>query len=217
MHLIAVRHGESTWNAEARWQGQADPELSELGRRQARAVGARLAVTKVDAVVSSDLTRAAETARAVAEPHGLDVVLRPDLRERDVGEWTGLTRSEIVERHPDQWAAYRRHLDPPLGGGETTRDLHARIGAALDAILDEDPGAGSDAVVVVVGHGGTVRAIAYSALGLTPEPGRPMALLAPGNTAIAEIGYDSRGLRLRSYNDTAHLYGVGATETALDA
>lgn len=216
MRLLAVRHGESTWNAAGRWQGQADPGLSDLGVQQARALGRRLADVGVDAVISSDLARALETARAVAAPHGLDVVVRKDLRERDVGAWTGLTRNEIVERYPEAWAAYREHLDPPLGGGETTRELHARIAAALDDIVTA-AGPRSSTTTVVVGHGGTVRALAYATLGLEVEPGRRMALAAPANTALSEIGCDARGMRLHSYNDSAHLFDVGSHATALDA
>lgn len=215
VRLITVRHGESTWNAAGRWQGQSDPALSELGRSQVQVLAARLATQRIDAVVSSDLARAVETARAIADAHGLDVELRPDLRERDVGTWTGLTRDEIVERFPDEWAAYRDHLDPALGGGETARELHMRISAALREILA--PTRGPDATVVVVAHGGTVRAFAYATLGLVPARGRPMVISAPANTAISEIGSDGRGLRLHSYNDTAHLYGVGEAATALDA
>lgn len=216
MRLLAVRHGESTWNAAGRWQGQADPGLSELGLLQARALGRRLAAVDVDTVFSSDLARALETARAIAAPHGLDVVVRSDLRERDVGVWTGLTHEEIVVRFPETWAAYLDHLDPRLAGGETTRDLHARIAAAFEAIV-ASVGTRTRTTAVVVGHGGTVRAMAYAALGLAVEPGRPMAVAAPGNTALSEIGCDARGMRLHSYNDTAHLFGVGARPTALDA
>lgn len=216
MRLLAVRHGESTWNAMGRWQGQADPDLSELGARQAFALGRRLAGADLAAVISSDLGRALQTARAIAGPHGLEVEVRPDLRERDVGTWTGLTRAEIVARHPDAWAQYRAHQDPAIGGGETNRDLHARIAAALEAIVvAADPL--SESTTVVVGHGGTVRAMAYATLGLTLEPGRPMALTAPANTAVSEIGCDRRGMRLHSYNDTAHLLDVGSHATALDS
>lgn len=216
MRLIAVRHGESTWNASGRWQGQADPGLSELGLSQARALGRRLATIGIDVVISSDLARAVQTARAVAAPYGLEVVVRADLRERAVGAWTGLTHDEIVARYPETWAAYREHLDPVVEHGETTRELHARIAAALDDIV-ASMGPPRNTTAVVVGHGGTVRAMAYATLGLVVEPGRPMALAPPGNTAVSEIGADTRGMRMHSYNDTAHLFGVGARPTALDA
>src|ERR687894_225034 len=99
--LLLVRHGESTWNARGRWQGWADPPLTDLGRAQAEAAGP--AAAPVDAVVSSDLQRARATAELMAVALGLDpaaVHVEPDVRERDVGDFTGLTRAEIEERWP---------------------------------------------------------------------------------------------------------------------
>lgn len=215
MRLITVRHGESTWNASGRWQGTADPGLSELGHRQAAAVAARLADVAVDAVVASDLVRAGQTADAIARVHDLDVEVRTGLRERDVGKWTGLSRAQIEESFPRQWAEYRRHLDPPIGGGETAAALHARVGATLDEIVSDARSRGHG-VIVIVAHGGPVRAIAYAALRIGVEAGLPMALAAPANTAIGEVHLDGRGLRLHSYNDAAHLVDVGANRTALD-
>src|SRR5215212_2370289 len=97
--LLLVRHGESTWNARGRWQGWADPPLSDLGRAQAEAAGP--AAAPVDAVVSSDLQRARVSAELMAAVLEIDEVhIERDLRERDVGDFTGLTRAEIEERWP---------------------------------------------------------------------------------------------------------------------
>src|SRR5687767_11323336 len=94
--VLLVRHGQSEWNATGRWQGQADPPLTDLGRRQARSAAAALGT--VDAVFASDLQRASETALIIAGELGVGpVVVDPDLRERDAGEWSGLTRVEIEE------------------------------------------------------------------------------------------------------------------------
>jgi broad specificity phosphatase PhoE len=147
--VLLVRHGQSEWNAAGRWQGQADPPLSDLGRRQAheaaRAVGA------VDAVWSSDLQRAAETAAIIAADIGVGpVVLDPDLRERDAGEYSGLTRDEIEERFPGYLAAHRR---PP--SWEPDEHLLARALRALHRIAAEVPGGD----VLVVTHGGLVYTI----------------------------------------------------------
>lgn len=215
MRLIAVRHGESTWNATGRWQGVADPDLSERGQAQAAAVAARLATIEIDAVVSSDLARALQTAAAIATPHSLEVEVRAGLRERDVGAWTGLTRAEIEERFPQQWRAYRSHLDPPIGGGESASALHRRVGTALRATV-ADAGSRGHSTTVIVAHGGPVRAIAYAALRLGVGVGVPLAISAPGNAALSTVVVDSRGMRLHSYNDTTHLVDVGADPTALD-
>jgi broad specificity phosphatase PhoE len=111
---LLIRHGQSEWNADGRWQGQADPPLTDLGRRQALHASRNLGV--VDAIVASDLQRASETALIIAGELGVGpLVLEPGLRERDAGEWSGLTRAEI-ER---DWPGY---LDPP------TADRHASFG-----------------------------------------------------------------------------------------
>ena len=144
--ILLVRHGQSEWNAIGRWQGQADSPLSDQGRLQAheaaRAVGA------VDAVWASDLQRAVETATIIAESIGVGpVVVDPDLRERDAGEFSGLTRPEIEERFPGYLAAHRR---PP--GWEPDEHLRARAERALRRIAAAVPGG----EVLAVTHGGLV-------------------------------------------------------------
>ena len=110
---LLIRHGQSEWNADGRWQGQADPPLTDLGRHQALHASRNLGV--VDAIVASDLQRATETALIIAGELGVGpLVLEPGLRERDAGEWSGLTRAEI-ER---DWPGY---LDPPPA------DRHAEL------------------------------------------------------------------------------------------
>ena len=144
--ILLVRHGQSEWNAVGRWQGQADSPLSDLGRLQARE--AARAVGAVDAVWASDLQRAVETAAIIAESIGVGpVVVDPDLRERDAGEFSGLTRPEIEERFPGYLAAHRR---PP--SWEPDEHLLARAQRALRRIAVEVPGGD----VVAVTHGGLV-------------------------------------------------------------
>ena len=97
--ILMVRHGQSEWNAQGRWQGQADPPLSDLGRHQAFSAAQR--VGSVDAIVASDLQRALHTARIISEQIGVGpVIIEPLLRERDAGEWSGLTREQIDEQYP---------------------------------------------------------------------------------------------------------------------
>jgi len=146
--LLLVRHGESTWNADGRWQGHADPPLSALGEQQARDAAAHLA--GIDAVWASDLERARRTAEIVAEQ--LNVALRVDvrLRERDAGEWQGCTRAEIEERWPGYLASGRR---PP--GFEASARLLARVLSAVTDIARREPGTS----LLVVTHGGVVRTL----------------------------------------------------------
>jgi probable phosphoglycerate mutase len=156
--VLLVRHGESTWNADGRWQGHADPPLSDMGVAQARAASSDVA--RVDAVWCSDLVRARQTAELCA-PTGVPVNKDPRLRERDVGAWTGLTRDAIEDQCPG-WLAAGRHPD----GWEEDAAVAARGWDALHRVLAAlPPGAGA----VVISHGGLIRAI-ESQLGVAPRP-----------------------------------------------
>jgi broad specificity phosphatase PhoE len=159
-NALLVRHGQSEWNAQGRWQGQADPPLTDLGRDQAR--HAARALGAVDLVAASDLQRAAETAAILAAELGVGPVLvDPGLRERDAGAWSGLTRAEVDERypgylqpHPDEgeptsWAPRR----PP--GWEPDDELLARAVEALRRVHVAAPGG----EVVVVTHGGLIYTV----------------------------------------------------------
>ncbi len=140
--LLLVRHGESIWNVQRRWQGQADVPLSPVGDQQARAVATRLPDGYLR-IVTSDLVRAARTAELLAEPRALPVTVDPRLRERHAGPWQGLTRVEIEAEWPGMLADGRRPDDY-----ETDDDL---LGRALDALADLDDGA------IAVTHGGVIR------------------------------------------------------------
>ena len=159
--LLLVRHGESIWNADGRWQGQADPPLSDRGKRQAAEAAGALGT--VDAVVTSDLERAAHTGAIIANLLGIEpVITEPRLRERDAGPLSGLTRPEIHEAFP--------HLlpDDPAGfhpgpdgrpawpeGWEADEHLWDRVEVALVALGRLSP----DGDIVVITHGGVIYAI----------------------------------------------------------
>ena len=156
--ILLVRHGETDWNLEHRVQGHTDVPLNAAGRDQARVLAEHLATASLVAVYASDLVRARDTAVIVAEGHGLDVTLDPDLREKDFGSWEGLTDVEILRRFPD---AVRGHW----GDGEATEAVAERAIAAIDRIRVLHP-AGP---VLVVSHGGPLRAIlAHLAVGHEP-------------------------------------------------
>ena len=164
-HILLLRHGQSTWNAENRWQGQADPPLSDLGEEQARDAAERLYDMGFSSVVASDLQRARRTAEILAESMGLDVRLEPGLREIDVGDWTGLTRSEIEARWPGEladWSEGRR--DSPLGG-ETRSHLAERARATLTRLAVE---ASAGDRMLAVSHGALIRNL-DRVLGLEPQ------------------------------------------------
>jgi broad specificity phosphatase PhoE len=143
--LLLVRHAETEWNREGRWQGHADPPLNEAGRAQAHALAATLAGEHLDAIYSSDLRRAAETAEILGAALGRPVTPDPDLREIDVGSWSGLTRKEVAERFPD-WDTH---------DGESLDELQARVVAAVRRIADRH----ADGLVLIVTHGGSIRSL----------------------------------------------------------
>jgi len=141
--ILVARHGETDWNREGRWQGWADPTLNATGRAQARQLADELRDTPFDAVYSSDLRRAFETAEILAG--GVPVVADAGLREIDIGSWSGLTRAEIDLRFPDG--------DRP--DGETHEQHGTRVRAAVIRIAREHLGER----ILLVTHGGTIRSI----------------------------------------------------------
>jgi probable phosphoglycerate mutase len=152
--ILLARHAETDWNRDQRWQGHADPPLNAHGREQATNLARRLDDVPLDAIYSSDLRRAYETAVAVAQGRGLAVVRNAGLREIDVGEWSGLTTAEIEVRYPEGFA---RHVDGGDGweNGESHAEMSARVVAAVAQITAAHPGGR----VLCVLHGGTIRAL----------------------------------------------------------
>ena len=164
-HLLLIRHGQSVWNAENRWQGQADPPLSPLGEEQARDAAERLAGLEFTGLVSSDLARARRTAEIIGEALGLPVQVEPGLREIDVGEWTGFTRAEIDAGWPGELADWSEGRSESPPGGESRTDLAARAQSSVRRLAaDAPPGA----TLLVVTHGALLRHL-DRALGLEPQ------------------------------------------------
>jgi broad specificity phosphatase PhoE len=161
--LLLLRHAQSTWNAERRWQGWADPSLSDIGRDQAQAAARALRGGGFGVVVASDLARARETAEIVAGVLGLgDVEIEPGLRERDVGAWSGLTTDEIEARWPGQLAAWRAGELTAIPEGEG--DIADRVVSAVERVSLLHRG---DTVLAVT-HGGVIRTLERH-LGVEPS------------------------------------------------
>ncbi|MDQ1403286.1 MAG: 2,3-bisphosphoglycerate-dependent phosphoglycerate mutase [Actinomycetota bacterium] len=155
--VLLLRHGQSTWNAQGRWQGWADPPLSDAGETQAKAAAALLAGFRFDRVVSSDLERARRTAEIISAELDLgDVLIEEGLRERDVGEWSGKTRPEIDELWPGAMQAWREgRLERPPGG-ESVAEMTARIIPTIERLSgDEDAGG----MVLALTHGGVIHLV----------------------------------------------------------
>jgi len=165
--IVMVRHSETDWNRENRFQGHADPPLNEPGRAQARELAAQLGTDWVTALYTSPLHRAHETARILAARLGLDVQFSDALKEVDVGSWSGLTRAEVEARFPDgfrRWLAWRHGWED----GESYDELGARVVNGLLAIAASHP----DERVLAVTHGGPIRSTLAAAAGVDFDEAR---------------------------------------------
>lgn len=201
MILYLVRHGESTYNVEGRLQGQSnEPRLSPLGERHAAALAAALAQQSIEAIFSSPLTRAMETARPLADALKLPIETDDRLKEINIGVFQGLLAAEIGDVHPEATARWRSG-DPDfrIPGGESRRDLMQRAGAALEAIR-----AKSFRHVAVVAHGGVLAAALKSLLGV-PAERNPFMLY---NGSISRLEWESQ-VKLMTLNQTDHLRSAG--------
>jgi broad specificity phosphatase PhoE len=178
--ILLARHGESDWNRDGRWQGQADRPLTDRGLAQARSLADRLSEIELDAVYASDLRRARDTADIVARARRLEVHTLPGLREVDVGSWSGLTREQVQRRFPD---AYRRWTagDEGWDEGETYEQMSARVVSAILELAANHAGGR----VLVVAHGGSIRAVHAAALGLDILAYRRVQRVEPNATLSA--------------------------------
>ena len=161
--IILVRHGQTEWNRVERFRGVIDVPLNEAGQAQARAVGARLSRLPITAVYSSPLSRARETALAIADPLGLPVRPLDGLRDIDYGEWGGLSPAQVHERYPDlvaAWYAAPHTICPP--GGEGLDDVLKRAMGAVLQVVSEHP----NETVILLGHVSLNRVVCCAMLGL---------------------------------------------------
>lgn len=200
--LIFVRHGETTWNQELRYQGQCDSALSELGLLQAEKVGEFLKGRKIDAVYSSDLGRAVLTAEKIAQHHGLVPILDERLREMSFGVWEGLTRAEVLAKYPDLYQArYEDRLKRRIPGGELPGEVVERLHRFLDECLPKHEGE----TIVAVSHGGALRLVLASLLHI---PLGHSSCLSQSNAGISELIYKPGGpcpWQVVTINSTCHL------------
>ncbi|MDP6099924.1 MAG: histidine phosphatase family protein [Dehalococcoidia bacterium] len=199
MRLILVRHGQTQWNVERRFQGSSsDIELNEQGRRQAWAAGEAMKAEKIDAIYSSPLSRARDTAQQIAQHHDLQVTLETDFTEIDGGDLEGSPFGQLPEEHPAFWKQWREGTGSiSCPGGESLDDVMERAWAALRRIRDRHHG---DTVVVVC-HTFTVIALFLRALDLAPGLFRRLRLEVGSFT---EIDLNGDQARLVKFNDTCH-------------
>jgi probable phosphoglycerate mutase len=180
--ILLARHGETDWNSERRWQGHADRPLNDVGREQARELAETLADRAIDVVYSSDLARAHETALIVGDRLGLPVEVDAGLREVDVGDWSGRVHAEIEGFDP---AGYRRWQEGGKGwnGGESYEEMGERVVATVLRLAARHPGE----TILIVTHGGSIRACRATAAGLEYAASRVAAIGSMANCEVAEL------------------------------
>jgi alpha-ribazole phosphatase len=199
--LILVRHGQSTWNAQGRIQGWADPPLDETGHEQVRRLALRLAAEEHDisALYSSPLLRARQTAEAIGLTLELTVQTDDRLKENDVGLLAGLTGDEVERQFPEWIAARRSSLDwvPPPGGEDRDAFVERAVAVMRDIVTYH-----RDQTVAVVSHGGTLGVYLAHLLEMPLHRSLPFQF---DNTSLSIVKVSERRVRLFKLNDTAHL------------
>jgi broad specificity phosphatase PhoE len=198
LHLILVRHGETEWNVQRRYQGQSDVPLSALGLRQAGLAAGRLTGQKIDAIYASDLKRALETARIIAEKNNLKVLPEPRLRELKFGVLEGLTFDEAQAKYPEMIDAWLEDYNRPPQGAETIDSLTARLDSMLNDLKQKHDGE----IVLLVAHGGSLSELLRLVLGLSPQ-GRWYFDME--NAGLSEVWVYDGHVSLKRLNDTCHL------------
>ena len=197
--ILAIRHGQTAWNADARIQGHTDIELDAMGRWQAERLAAALADEELQAVYSSDLSRARQTAAPFAARAGLELRLDAGLRERAFGEFEGLSFAQIEQRWPDQAARWRRR-DPDFGahGGEVLRHFRERVTAVVTRLALAHRGQS----IALVTHGGVLDMLYREAARLALDAPRSWQV---ANAGINRLLHSGAGFVLVGWADVGHL------------
>lgn len=198
--LIFIRHGETHWNTEKRYMGHLNSPLTETGLKQAEAVAKRLQHINFDALYSSDLGRAVQTAQAIAEHTGKTLMTDVLLREQDMGLFQGLTRLEAAEKYPEQWQAYNNSKQPDYAehNGESVQQLCARVQQIFEVYADKHEGQ----TAVIVTHGSLLKKLCRVVLGM---PAENEQYFTCKNTSLNIFSQYSENWQLQTWGDIAHL------------
>ena len=198
-NIYLVRHGETLWNSTMRFQGFSDISLSDKGMAQAEKLSEKMKTKKISAIYSSDLKRAVETAECVANVHGLDVNIVPDLKEMCFGEWEGHTKEQIDKISPDQVELFFKNpdkIEPPQG--ETFTKVQKRVCAAFYDIAKKH----EDDDIMIVSHGGSIRTVIADILGMHLST---VWRIRQDNTAFNVINSYKDYFIISLLNDISHL------------
>ena len=204
--LLIIRHGQTDWNIDRRFQGQTDVPLNAVGIMQAQAISKRLVNEKPAAIYSSDLQRAWQTAEIIHQSLSRDnrcpMISEPRLREMCFGEWEGLRYEEIQARQPHQlqrWETDLENTAPP--GGETLLNVAERVQETFNSLTEVHP----DGTVLLVGHGGSLQLLVSRALGISPGRYWQVHL---SNGSLSELRLYPEGAILMLLNSTDHLKDI---------
>jgi probable phosphoglycerate mutase len=207
--IVAIRHGETAWNASTRIQGHTDIPLNDHGQRQAQLLAQALAqADPIDAIYSSDLQRALATAQALAHQTGARLVTHVGLRERAFGDFEGRSFAQIEQEMPEQAQLWRTRVPDwtPPGGGESLLAMQQRVMTTVNALAERHPGQ----QIAVVAHGGVLDVLYRAAAQQSLQAPRTWAL---GNAAINRLLWTPQSLTLVGWGDDAHLQGPVLDET----
>lgn len=197
--IFFVRHGETAWNSDGRYQGQSDVALSEVGLRQAEKLADNFFYGTPAAIYASDLIRAQTTAKILAAKFNLPVKLEPKLRELNFGAWEGKRYDEIKKLWPDEIDKFFLSPDEAkVPGGETVAELQKRTTEALKQIIAENP----DGHIAVVAHGAVLRSLVCYALHI---PLQYFWSIRQYNTAVSIVNFSDNRFGIELLNSTAHL------------
>jgi probable phosphoglycerate mutase len=198
--ILAVRHGETAWNADTRLQGQTDISLNATGQEQARRLAEALAGEDIDAIIASDLVRARDTAQAVADRQGMTLATDAGLRERSFGIFEGHTYAEVERLWPEESARWRRR-EPEFGaeGGETLQGFYDRCVATATQLAETHPGR----TLLLVTHGGVLDCLYRAASRIPLNAPRTWEL---ANTGVNRLLYTPQGFTLVGWGDVQHLH-----------
>lgn len=215
--VYLVRHGETPWNVERRFQGQLNVELSPAGRKQAEAVAGWLAgrPVKFSALYSSDLRRAAETAVIIGQRIGVTLVLDPRLREINVGEWSGLLADEVEKKYPGALVEWHERIDRfTIPGGESIPAVQKRVLEAYRALVDRHDGE----AIVIVSHGAALSALLVAMHDWDLVETWHSRKTRMGNTGVTVVSFDheSASHDLLALNLSEHLGEPSSLETTMD-
>ena len=204
--LILIRHGETDWNRELRFQGQIDVPLNAVGHEQARRLGVRLAGEAAHLLVCSDLIRTQQTALPISEqrlqPFAREAVLECALREQNFGLVDGMRVDDIKSQHPEAWAQWVQfESDYAFAGGESTRQFHVRVMAAVRGLVLAHTGQ----TLVVVTHGGVLDMIYRTARALPLSGPRQSDI---PNAGLNRVRIEGDAIDILTWADTQHLAGM---------